>query len=138
MGPRVHDRPDGQGSRSGNQLRGAAADAAVHVRTRPAVARRGERSWLRSGRLLSHRQDREPAGRHVTILTVDLGTSSTKAVLWSDERVVALARAPIVTSYPGPGLVEQDPEEWCTSVAQACDTLRREAPGALASVSMVG
>lgn len=74
----------------------------------------------------------------MTILTVDLGTSSTKAVLWSDERMVALARAPIVTSYPGPGLVEQDPEEWCASVAQACDTLRRRAPGALASVSMVG
>jgi xylulokinase len=74
----------------------------------------------------------------VTILTVDLGTSSTKAVLWSDERVVAIARTPIVTSYPGPGLVEQDPDEWCTSVARACDALRHEAPRALASVSVVG
>lgn len=74
----------------------------------------------------------------MTILTVDLGTSSTKALLWSEERVVAFARTPIVTHYPAPGLVEQDPDEWLASVAQACDTLRRDAPRPFASVSLVG
>ena len=57
------------------------------------------------------------------ILTVDLGTSATKARVWSDTGPVAHARADLTTSHPAPGWAEQDPEDWWTSLASAVASL---------------
>ena len=43
------------------------------------------------------------------ILTIDLGTSVTKAALWDRTGLVALAGAPVDTVHPAPGWAEQDP-----------------------------
>ena len=50
------------------------------------------------------------------VLTLDLGTSATKAALWRGPRLLVLARAPIETAHPHPGWAEQDPADWWTSV----------------------
>jgi xylulokinase len=74
----------------------------------------------------------------VTVLTLDLGTSSTKAALWSGPELVELVRAPIPTEYPRPGLVEQQPEGWWQSVADACAALRDAAPSEYARLDTLG
>lgn len=57
------------------------------------------------------------------ILTIDLGSSATKTSLWSEEGLVAAARAPVSVERPRPGWAEQDPEEWWTSTVAACAQL---------------
>ncbi len=57
------------------------------------------------------------------ILTIDLGSSATKAALWSEEGLVASAKAPVTVEHPRPGWAEQDPEEWWTSTVAACTQL---------------
>ena len=57
------------------------------------------------------------------ILTIDLGSSATKAALWSEEGLVAAARSPVRIEHPHPGWAEQDPEEWWTSTVAACAKL---------------
>jgi xylulokinase len=74
----------------------------------------------------------------VNVLTLDLGTSATKAGLWADNRLIALARAPIVTSHPSPDRAEQEPEEWWRSVVDACAELRAGSPAVYASVEAIG
>ena len=74
----------------------------------------------------------------MNVLTLDFGTSATKAALWADHRLVALTRAPIATSHPSPDRVEQDPEDWWRSVVNACAELRAENPGIYSSVDAVG
>ena len=54
------------------------------------------------------------------ILTIDLGTSATKAALWSEDGPIAMGRAPVDVEHPRPGWVEQDPEAWWTSTLAAC------------------
>jgi xylulokinase len=71
-------------------------------------------------------------------LTLDLGTSATKAALWSDVTLVAAGRAPIVTSHPEPGWAEQDPNDWWTSVVDACAQVRVQAPDAYERIASVG
>ena len=56
----------------------------------------------------------------MTVLTLDLGTSATKAALWDDTGLVAIARGEIVTTHPRAGWAEQDPEDWWRSVVEAC------------------
>jgi glycerol kinase len=71
-----------------------------------------------------------------TILVIDEGTSSTRAMLIdSAGRVGAMAARPLTTSYPQPGWVEQDPDEiWRLTLAAA-----REAVGEdLAQVAAIG
>ena len=58
------------------------------------------------------------------VLTLDLGTSATKAALWHGAELVGIARVPLTTVAPSPGRAEQDPESWWTSVVDACATLR--------------
>ncbi|MGA8371902.1 MAG: FGGY family carbohydrate kinase, partial [Acidimicrobiales bacterium] len=53
------------------------------------------------------------------ILTIDLGTSVTKAGLWDAGGLVALGRAPLVTFRPDVGRAEQDPASWWTSIVEA-------------------
>lgn len=60
------------------------------------------------------------------ILTIDLGTSATKAVLWSEDGPIAMGRAPVDVEHPRPGWVEQDPEGWWTSTLDACARLPSE------------
>ena len=43
------------------------------------------------------------------ILTIDLGTSATKAALWSEDGPIAMGRAAVDVEHPRPGWVEQDP-----------------------------
>jgi len=58
------------------------------------------------------------------ILTIDLGTSVTKTVLWGDHAVVAVGRSTLDSSY-GPGnRTEQDPRAWWPSVIAACAEAR--------------
>jgi xylulokinase len=62
----------------------------------------------------------------VRILTIDLGTSATKAVLWSGDGPIAIGRAGVEVDHPRAGWVEQDPEEWWTSTLVACEQLPSE------------
>ncbi|HSO96692.1 MAG TPA: FGGY family carbohydrate kinase [Acidimicrobiia bacterium] len=73
----------------------------------------------------------------MNVLTLDLGTSATKAALWADTRLVALTRTPIATRHPGPDRAEQDPEDWWRAVVDACAELRVAAPDEYASLEMV-
>ena len=57
------------------------------------------------------------------ILTIDLGTSATKASLWSEGGPIAVGRATVDVEHPRPGWVEQDPETWWSSTLGACSQL---------------
>jgi xylulokinase len=74
----------------------------------------------------------------MTVLTLDLGTSATKAALWDDDGLVAIARSEIATVHPRPGWAEQDPRDWWRSVVDACAHVRRDAPAAYQAVEAVG
>ncbi len=69
------------------------------------------------------------------ILTVDLGTSRTKAVVWGERGAVARGEAAVNTRFPAPGRAEQDPADWWTSVVAACASLD---PGLRGGVGAVG
>ena len=69
------------------------------------------------------------------ILTLDLGTSSTKATIWAGNGPASHGRGAVPTTYPRPGWAEQDPSDWWQSVVNACQQLDS---GALASVDAVG
>lgn len=58
------------------------------------------------------------------ILTVDLGTSATKAMLWSPSGAVGTGRAELVTHHPAPGRAEQRPADWWASVVEAVGRCR--------------
>ncbi len=72
------------------------------------------------------------------IVTVDLGTTFTKAALWDHEGLVACSRARIETVHPAPGWAEQDPSEWWASVVGAFCELRSRAGGRFGPVDAVG
>jgi xylulokinase len=58
------------------------------------------------------------------ILTIDLGTSVTKAALWNDSGLVAAGHATLTTAHHGGGKVEQDASTWWRSVEEACHAAR--------------
>jgi sugar (pentulose or hexulose) kinase len=68
------------------------------------------------------------------ILTVDLGTSATKVVLWDDDGPGPPGRAEMVTVHPRPGWAEQDPAAWWDSVLSAASATRRRDPVGFAAV----
>lgn len=71
-----------------------------------------------------------------TILAVDQGTTSTKALLVTpDGRVDASASAPVGRAFPQPGWVEQDPAEVWRSVEAAVAQLPPAEPECLALTS---
>jgi xylulokinase len=57
------------------------------------------------------------------LLAVDLGTSSLKAGLYEGGALIATAHEPLVTSHPGPGLAEQDPEAWWAAMVRTVRTV---------------
>jgi len=72
------------------------------------------------------------------VVTLDLGTSATKAALWDGAELRALTRAPIDTSHPAPGCAEQDPDSWWASVVDACAQLRANAGSDVDAVDAIG
>ena len=55
------------------------------------------------------------------ILSVDLGTTSTKTVLFDEKlKVVSSAKAEYPTQYPNPGWAEQDAEDWWKALVKTC------------------
>jgi xylulokinase len=72
------------------------------------------------------------------ILTLDLGTSTTKAVVWDGDGPRAVGRAPVVTTFPAGDRAEQDPAGWWPSVVAACAEARQSAPADFAAVEAVG
>lgn len=58
------------------------------------------------------------------LLGVDLGTTGLKAALFDTEgKLHATAASEYQTSYPGPGLAEQNPSDWWTSFKQTVNSI---------------
>ena len=72
------------------------------------------------------------------ILTLDLGTSTTKAALWDEDGLLAVGRSEVPRAHLPGNRVEQDATTWWTSVVEACASARGAAPGAFSSVGVVG
>ncbi len=78
----------------------------------------------------------------IRLISVDIGTTSTKAVLYRQESGVdGLETEPYDTVYPGPGCVEQDPEEVLAAVGRAIRRLvesSRISPGEIDAIVFDG
>jgi xylulokinase len=74
----------------------------------------------------------------VTVLTIDLGTSATKAALWAEPGAVTLSRSPLATQHPRPGWAEQDADAWWASAVDACADVRAAAPREWNAVDAIG
>jgi len=73
------------------------------------------------------------------VLTIDLGTTRTKAAVWDgDQALAAVGRARLVTDHPAADRAEQDPAAWWTAVVEACAAARAKAPATFAAVGAVG
>jgi xylulokinase len=59
----------------------------------------------------------------MNLLTIDLGSTATKAALWSEHGLIAMGQVPVDAVQPRPGWAEQDPETWWTSTVEACAQL---------------
>jgi xylulokinase len=64
------------------------------------------------------------------ILTIDLGTSVTKAAVWAQDGVVAAGYANLDVAHYRGGRVEQDPSTWWPSVVAACRSAADRTGGA--------
>ncbi len=53
------------------------------------------------------------------ILTIDLGTSTTKAALWDEDGLRAVGRTSLTTVHDGPGRAEQDSSSWWPALVDA-------------------
>ncbi|HUO47663.1 MAG TPA: FGGY family carbohydrate kinase, partial [Acidimicrobiales bacterium] len=71
------------------------------------------------------------------ILTIDLGTSVTKAAVWDASGSPAWGRAELETSFGPGGRVEQDPRSWWASMVAACAQLGAAMGGTLPPVDAV-
>ncbi len=76
------------------------------------------------------------------ILTIDLGTSVTKVVVWGDEGPVATGRSALDCHYGPDNRAEQDPTSWWDSVVAAMGAARSalggQADAVLAAVEALG
>lgn len=64
------------------------------------------------------------------VLAIDQGTSSTRAIAFDRAfRPVASASVPVLTTYPQPDQVEQDPDQLVDSVVDVVDRVLREVGG---------
>lgn len=73
------------------------------------------------------------------LLALDAGTTQVKAIAY-DEKATVLARAvrPVTTSYPGPGLVEQDASQVLAASVEALTEVLGRAGGKAESVKALG
>jgi glycerol kinase len=73
------------------------------------------------------------------VLGLDQGTSSTRCLAFDDRlQIVGVGSVPISCSFPGPGLVEQDPDELATSAEQAIADALRDAGATAKDVAALG
>jgi len=72
------------------------------------------------------------------IVTVDLGTTRTKVVLWDRDGPVSWSEIPVETAHPAPGWSEQDPSSWWASVVAAFAQVRAGAGRRFGPVDAVG
>jgi xylulokinase len=72
------------------------------------------------------------------IVTLDLGTTVTKAAVWTSTGLVATGRAELVTEHPLPRRDEQDPATWWPAVVDACAMARQADPAAWARTAAIG
>ena len=72
------------------------------------------------------------------ILTLDLGTSTVKAVVWDADGPRAMGTAGLETTYPAVDRAEQDPADWWPAVMAACGPAGAAVPGSFAAVEAVG
>ncbi|MDQ0395611.1 xylulokinase [Labrys monachus] len=72
-------------------------------------------------------------------LGLDIGTSAVKAVIVDDdEKVLAEGERPLVLSRPGPGLSEQDAQDWVGAVEAVLLAWRQDHGAVLAAVEGIG
>ncbi|MDR3438041.1 xylulokinase [Telmatospirillum sp.] len=70
---------------------------------------------------------------------IDLGTSSVKGVLMTeDQTVVGSASAGLTVSRPKPGWSEQDPEDWWQATLAVLDSLAAAHPAEIRAVEAIG
>src|SRR5580704_15426966 len=73
------------------------------------------------------------------VLGLDQGTSSTRCLAFDhDLRILGHHAVPVAASFPGPGLVEQDPDELTASARAAIDGAIRDAGARAADVIALG
>jgi glycerol kinase len=72
------------------------------------------------------------------ILAIDQGTTSSRAILFSEAmEIVAVAQREFPQSFPRPGLVEHDPEDiWRSALAVGRDVLANVDAGKVAAVGI--
>ena len=63
------------------------------------------------------------------LLTIDLGSTVTKTVLWEQDGPVATGRSVLRTDRRPGGIAEQDPSDWWESVVAACREALSQASG---------
>src|SRR5690606_14833796 len=80
------------------------------------------------------------AGKRSMLLGIDIGTTSTKAILASSDGViVAEASAESSLRSPHPGWAEEDPAQWWANVGIVCRRLLDTVPDAtIAAVGVSG
>jgi xylulokinase len=72
-------------------------------------------------------------------LGLDIGTTTAKAaIVRPDGKVLASVRERYAFSFPRPGWVEQNPEDWWQAIGRLVRRLKREAPAALRGVAAAG
>lgn len=75
-----------------------------------------------------------------TILVIDSGTQSLRALLFAEDGELLAREQMVYTPYyrSHPGWAEQDPEIYWTSLVAACQTLKKKQPKSFASIAGVG
>ena len=72
------------------------------------------------------------------LLALDLGTTSTRALVIDDEVVCGRSASPLEVHFPEPGRVEQDPEQWVEASVGAIRAALAQAGRAASDVAALG
>ncbi|MFN0192186.1 MAG: xylulokinase [Aestuariivirga sp.] len=72
-------------------------------------------------------------------LGLDFGTSSVKGIVMDgQQKIVAVASAPLKVSRPFPGWSEQNPEDWWKAATAVVKALAKQKPKAVAAIEGIG